>query len=181
MGPPPALSTPAAHHGASRPLLALIACGQVALGSELVVFSDSAICVSFLQQGWAFRTWTALGEATRALYRQLRAKLVLSLYWIRGHAGIQGNEDADESAGRGAELAAEELSSAAEIGSPVSDYLGGKTETTYSVAAPPIGGRRGEATAHTTQGVKTDSPPRWLTQSTRVLDGMADEWDRLPP
>ena len=64
-----------AFYGLFEKMLRMVAEGRVDLGTELIVFSDSAICIGFLLHGWALKTWPALGEATRALSRKLRAVL----------------------------------------------------------------------------------------------------------
>ena len=80
-----------AFHGLFEALLLALDQKRVGRGTELLVFSDSAICIGFLMHGWAFKTWPDLGAATRVLFRKLRFILKISLYWIRGHAGIPGN------------------------------------------------------------------------------------------
>ena len=78
-------------------------------------------------------------------------------------------------------MAAEELSSAADTGRPVSDYLEGVTETTYSTVAPPPGGGRTDTAAHQRPAAKHSLSGKGLTPDLDGLDTMADDWDRLPP
>ena len=80
--------------------------GRILPGSTLLIFSDSALCIGFLVHGWAFSTWTALGHETREIFRRLSKVIKVTFYWIRGHAGIPGNERADKVAKRAARVAA---------------------------------------------------------------------------
>ena len=170
-----------AFYGLFETMLRLVSEGRVPLGSELIVFSDSAICVGFLLQGWAFKTWTAFGEATRALFRKLHAKLTVALYWIRGHKGIQGNEDADGEAGKGAAMAAEELSSAADTGKAISDYTQGQVSTSSSVVAPPSS-YKDAASAKQDNGAAVwhDAAAAEITPDMNGFTTI-DDGDKLPP
>jgi ribonuclease HI len=68
----------------------------------LLIFSDSALCLGFLLQGWSCPVAKELGWATRAIYYKLLHLFDLRLYWVRGHSNIPGNEDADHLAGEAA-------------------------------------------------------------------------------
>ena len=92
--------------------------GQVEPGSDLLIFSDSALCIGFLDHGWAFAKWRQLWQDTRAIYRRLKGQLKVALYWIRGHKGIPGNEMADGIAKRAAQEAADTLERAADARPP---------------------------------------------------------------
>jgi ribonuclease HI len=83
-----------------------IEAGHIPKGSTLLIFSDSALCIGFLVAGWSFTSWQALGHETRALLRELRRHIKVTFYWIRGHAGIPGNEAADKKAGEASRAAA---------------------------------------------------------------------------
>ena len=60
-----------------------------------IIFSDSACCLGFLLAGWKAPTSKALAWETRRLLKVLSGRVRVRLYWIRGHAGIPGNENVD--------------------------------------------------------------------------------------
>ncbi len=95
--------------GVGEAVLAAISAGRVKTGSDLLIFSDSALCIGFLEHGWSFSTWLELGHETRAIFRILGKLVRVRFYWIRGHAGIPGNELADGVAKRAAREAAAEM------------------------------------------------------------------------
>ena len=68
--------------------------------TEVAVFSDSSYTNGVLVKGWK-------AKANQALIADLKARLSkwknLQIVWIAGHAGIDGNERADELANRGVE------------------------------------------------------------------------------
>jgi ribonuclease HI len=69
-------------------------------------FSDSALCCGFLTAGWKCPNGIAkpMARETRRRYQRLGAFFRVTLYWVRGHTGITGNERADILAKRGAQL-----------------------------------------------------------------------------
>ena len=80
---------------------------ELALEEPLVkrtylIFSDSACCLGFLLAGWKAPTSKALAWETRRLLKVLNGRVGVRLYWIRGHAGIPGNENVDGLAKQGA-------------------------------------------------------------------------------
>jgi ribonuclease HI len=90
-------------------LEAALVSGRIGKGARVLVFSDTALCLGFLVQGWTFSTWTVLAHETRAIFRRLGRRLRVTFYWIRGHAGIPGNEKADKAAKQAAREASAAL------------------------------------------------------------------------
>ena len=89
--------------------LASVKAGRIKRGSKFLVFSDSALCIGFLVHGWSFTSWTQLAHKTRAVFGELKGLLQVIFYWVRGHAGIPGNEHADTVAKRAAIAARDSL------------------------------------------------------------------------
>jgi ribonuclease HI len=95
-------------HDILTEILARIKNGTIQLETLLFLFTDSMLCVGYLLRGWTFPLWTKLARDTKRLLREVRRQLQVTLYWIRGHAGIPGNEEADVAAKKGADQAAEQ-------------------------------------------------------------------------
>ena len=81
--------------------------GKIKEGSEVFVFSDSALCIGHVDRGWRFPRWKKLARSTTKKIQKLRKKVRLTLHWVRGHAGIPGNELADKAAGKASRIAKE--------------------------------------------------------------------------
>jgi ribonuclease HI len=79
--------------------------GTVESGEDVYIFSDSALCIGYLDRGWHFANWVRLAQSTRKLLRELRKTIKIIFYWIRGHSKIPGNELADAAAKKAAKLA----------------------------------------------------------------------------
>ena len=81
-------------------------CNEGSIGSETKVLglSDSAGVLGFLLRGWACPVEVELGRQLRKLFLRVKKLCKLVLYWIRGHIGIPGNEDADRLAKVGAHM-----------------------------------------------------------------------------
>ena len=62
---------------------------------DILIFTDSAGCVGYLERGWAQPTNNVISRQTRALWTKLKKLRNSKLFWIRGHSGIPGNEEAD--------------------------------------------------------------------------------------
>lgn len=78
--------------------LALDLLGEVAPDAPAVVWTDSSYAIGVLSKGWKAKANTELvGELRRRL-----AERPVELRWVKGHAGTEGNELADELANRGA-------------------------------------------------------------------------------
>ena len=81
-------------------VLDILSDAKVSPKTEVVVFSDSSYTNGVLVKGWK-------AKANQELIAELKARLAkwkkLKIVWIAGHAGIDGNERADELANRGVE------------------------------------------------------------------------------
>jgi ribonuclease HI len=65
-------------------------------------FTDSAISLGHLTDGWSFAEDAALGKMTRMIFRSIILTKKASVDWVRAHDAIFGNEKADELAKIGA-------------------------------------------------------------------------------
>ena len=68
----------------------------------ILIFSDSLLAICFILHGWKLNKDTPNARKTRTLYKKLSKHHTIRLYWVRGHAKVPGNEEADVEAKAGA-------------------------------------------------------------------------------
>jgi ribonuclease HI len=71
---------------------------------RIIIFTDSACCVGYLERGWNNPTELSTARRTRTALHKLRALKTVSLFWIRGHSQVHWNEVADKLARVGADM-----------------------------------------------------------------------------
>jgi len=86
-----------------KKVLALLRGGDLDEVRIVLCFTDSAGCLGYVCRGWRTQVAKKLARATRALWSRLKNRIRARLYWIRGHVGIEGNEEADGEAKLGAQ------------------------------------------------------------------------------
>ena len=74
--------------------------------TSIIIFTDSEFVVGVLELGYSRKSYPALINALRRLYKKVTASHTIYLYWIRGHTNIKGNCIADEEAGVGSKASA---------------------------------------------------------------------------
>ena len=92
-------------HGSLQRVMTEIGNGEMRGRDSVYIFSDSALCIGYLDRGWHFPHWKELAQDTRGLLLTLRKRVDINFHWIRGHAGIPGNELADAAAKKAANKA----------------------------------------------------------------------------
>ena len=75
-------------------------------GDEAFLFSDSSGVVGYLCRGWGPPTSKVLSRKTRKSVDDLKGVIKVGIYWVRGHAGVPGNDEADVKAKEGAAASA---------------------------------------------------------------------------
>jgi ribonuclease HI len=118
-------------HGLMEDLILRLSNNSLPPGT-IIIFTDSAGCVGYLDRGWAQPSTTSLSRATRTLWNQLKKLRTSRLFWIRGHSGIAGNDEAD----RLAKIAANKSKAALE-----EVPIFGGPPLPYSTLIPPIAGK----------------------------------------
>ena len=84
----------------------LILYPQLAVGGHIQIRSDSQTTVGIISQGWKSYSYKNTIEEIKMAIKTLTLKrITVELLWIPGHAGLQGNEKADQLAKEGAEEA----------------------------------------------------------------------------
>lgn len=78
--------------------LDLLDAGGVDAAAPVAIFSDSSYADGVLTRGWKAK---ANAELIAELKRRLRARPGVTLQWVAGHVGVEGNERADALANAG--------------------------------------------------------------------------------
>jgi len=97
--------------GLLEKLLSMIEAGTITQ-TKILIFSDSAGCVGYLERGWVCPTDTTVGRSTRSALAKLRRTKQVNVYWIRGHSQVLWNDAADVLAKQGARAAQMALAAA---------------------------------------------------------------------
>lgn len=85
---------------AVRAALDILDESEVPADAEVAVFTDSKYTMGVLTQGWKAKANAALIADLRT---RLKARPGVTVYWIAGHVGVDGNERADALANAGVE------------------------------------------------------------------------------
>jgi len=68
----------------------------------LLFISDSFACIGYILHGWSFKDDVPTARRARSTFHALTSSAQARLYWVRGHAQVDGNERADKLAKLGA-------------------------------------------------------------------------------
>ena len=110
--------------------------GDAQLADGWIIFSDSAGVVGYLLKSWACPLSWELGVTLRKKYYQIKKRMKLRIFWIRGHNDIPGNEEADKYAKTGAKGKTEMMGT---DWFPRRTYVGADTEDPPPPPPPPPG------------------------------------------
>ena len=73
--------------------------------TKVIVYTDSTYAIGCIQDNWASAPNLALIRAARERYRRLCTLITVEMVWVKGHSGLEGNEEADRLAGVGSKAA----------------------------------------------------------------------------
>jgi ribonuclease HI len=133
--------------------------GTIDRGTKVLIFTDSALCVGYLTRGWSFPRWADEAHTARGLLRTLRSQVHIIFYWIRGHEGIPGNEEADVAAKKGARMAQVRLLSTGQLRPPQPAPMGPPERRLISIAPPRRATGQVLASAAPKHNTQTQPPP----------------------
>jgi ribonuclease HI len=72
------------------------------VGDANIIFSDSMGCIAYHTHTWPTPTELNISRASRRIYHKFFLKQHGRMYWVKGHANVDGNERADVRAKKGA-------------------------------------------------------------------------------
>ena len=68
----------------------------------LLIFSDSLLAICYILHGWKLANANHTARSARRTFKRISKRRTARLYWVRGHAQVPGNEEADQEAKDGA-------------------------------------------------------------------------------